>query len=181
MTGARRRLLVGSMIMGLADLKYSTFAATSGQAISERVRPTNATIATLIQNASDRSPIFRGLIDTINASDGIVYIEPGMCGHGMRACFVKVTMAGATRMLWVTLDARGIDCDLMGLLGHELRHTVEVLGDPGVTNTATMYFFYRQNPDSRSGGHAFETNTAVNIGEAVRDQVRKKSRCSKVR
>src|SRR6185295_9342955 len=97
------------------------FAAETEQSVSDRVRTDNAAIATLIHHASVRSKTFRGLLNTINASDGIIYIEPGICGHGMRACFINVTKAGSNRMLWVMVDARGVDCDLMGLIGHELQ------------------------------------------------------------
>src|SRR4029077_18116505 len=114
------------------------------------------------------------LIDTIKASDGIVLIEEGKCGRGMRACFVTVTMAGPNRMLWVKLDLRGVDCDLMGLIGHELQHTVEVLGDPSLTDITSMSFSYSNKSDGRSGGPAFETDAAIKTGEAVRAEVRRK-------
>jgi hypothetical protein len=62
---------------------------------------------------------------TINASDGIVCVEEGACGHGVRACFANVTVAGAHPVLSVNVDTRKADGDLLGLTGHELRHTVE--------------------------------------------------------
>jgi len=155
--------------------------ATPGQAVSVRVRASNAAIVTLIQHASERSNTFRGLLNTINASDGIVYIEPGMCGHGMRACFVNVTKAGSNRMLWVMVDARGVDCDVMGLIGHELQHTVEVLSDPRVTDATAMHFFYEQMADEQSDGRVFETIAATKAGETVREEVRHRSRCTKIR
>jgi hypothetical protein len=172
--------MLGVMMPGLASLGRPA-VATPGQAVSVHVRGGNAAIATLIQHASERSNTFRGLGDTIDASDGIVYIESGTCGHGMRACFMNVTMAGSNRVFWVMVDLRGVDCDLMGLIGHELQHTVEVLGNPSITSSTEMYFFYRQNPDGRSGGPAFETDAAIKVGEAVRTEVRRTGPCSKLR
>ena len=178
MTGTRRNLLIALVVTELAGVGRPA-VATPGQAVNVRIRAGNAAIATLIEHASERSTTFRGLLTTINASDGIVYIEPGMCGHGMRACFVNVTKAGSNRMLWVMLDARGVDCDLMAVIGHELQHTIEVLGDPAVTNTTTMYFFYGQRADAGSRP-AFETIEAKRVGEAVRAEVRQASRCTKL-
>jgi hypothetical protein len=43
---------------------------------------------------------------------------------------VAVTKAGANRMLRVKVDTRKADWDLMGSIGHELRHTIEVLNNP---------------------------------------------------
>jgi hypothetical protein len=179
MPKATRRLLVALIVMRIAGARQPAVARTSDQAPSDHVRTSNGTIATLIQQATERSLKFRELVHTINASDGIVYIEEGTCGNGMRSCFVNVTRAGANRILWVLLDARGVDCDLMGLIGHELQHTVEVLGHPQVTGFAAMYNFYAWAADS---GHSFpfETDEAKRVGEAVRTEVRQKNRCTKV-
>jgi hypothetical protein len=180
MPRTRGRLLVCTIVMGLAGTGRPVLGAAPDQTPTNHVRTSSAVIATLIQQATERSHTFQGLLDTIDASDGIVYIEEGDCGHGMRSCFINVTMAGTNRILWVMLDARGVDCDLMGLIGHELRHTVEALGDPQVTGFAAMYNFYSREADP---GHTFpfETDGAKRAGEAVRTEVRQKSRCTKVR
>ena len=98
-------------------------------------------IAAAIHEAAARSATFRGLLDAINASDGIVYVEEGDCG---RAGLVGVTVAGAYRLIWVKVDTRRADWDLMGSIGHELRHAVEVLGNSSITSTSSMYFFYER-------------------------------------
>ena len=180
-TKTARHLVVGLLMTGIASAGRPTFAAPPDQPHSDRVRSDNANITLLIQHAKERSKSFRSLMNTIDASDGIVFIQKGNCGHGMRACFVTVTKAGPNRMLWVKVDVQGLDCDLMGALGHELQHTVEVLGDPSVTNGTGVYFFYQQYRDRRGGGSAFETDTAIKIGEAIRAEVRQKGRCDRVR
>jgi hypothetical protein len=154
--------------------------ATPAQVAGEHVRVSNEAIVSLVAQASERSNTFRGLVNTINTSDGIVYIEPGRCEHGMKACFVDITMAGPTRILWVMVQTHGKDCDLMGLIGHELQHAVEVLGDPQVTSSRAMYFFYSQHADAGTSP-AFETIAAKRTGEAVTAEVRHKSRCTNLR
>ena len=82
------------------------------------------------------------------------------------ACFVNVTGARAHRFLWVKIDVRRADRDVMASIGHELRHTIEVLNAPAVTSRATMFAFYRREGRIETNG-AFETVAAVKAGDAV--------------
>ena len=41
------------------------------------IRPDSA----IIQDAMERSTLFQRLIETINATDGLVYVDEGKCGH----------------------------------------------------------------------------------------------------
>ena len=75
-------------------------------------------------------------------------------------------------MLWVKVDTRKADLDLMASIGHELRHTIEVLGERTVTSGATMYMFYSR-VGLRGTGTAYETTAAVDAGDTVRSEVRK--------
>ena len=170
MTKTLRNVTIALILaLGLAQR-----AAAAGAGSLPRVRSSSPWIVALIEQAIERSHTFRSLVETISASDGIVYVEEGQCGHGVRACFVHVTVAGPNRLLWVRVDAHKADLDLMGDIGHELRHAVEVLGDPTVRSDASMYVFYALNPASRSYGspHAFETDVAIAAGLAVRVEVR---------
>ena len=137
-----------------------------------RVRSSNTAIAAVIKAATDQSATFKGLIDTINSSNGIVFVEAGRCGHSVRACLVlSVTMAGPNRLLRVVVDTKKADWDLMGSLGHELQHAIEVLGNQKVTNNSAIYFFFEQaNPTSQG---RFETEAAITVGDRVRAEVRR--------
>jgi hypothetical protein len=143
-----------------------------------RIRTESPAVATAIQQATERSATFRVLVDTINASDGIVYVNEGNCGHGVRACLGWVVAAGPNRILKIQVDTRKTDWDLMGSIGHELHHAVEVLGDPTVTSNAAMYFFYSRT-GRRSALDSFETKAAVQAGEAVRSEVRQPARIAR--
>jgi len=167
--------------MGSAGPGGATFAATQDHREHEHIRTSSTTIAALIQRATERSQTFQNLVQAITASDGMVYIEEGTCSQGMRSCFVNVTSAGPNRLLWVKLHVWGVDCDLMGLIGHELKHAVEVLGDPQVRDFAAMYLFYSQATEGHMSGPPFETIGATRTGEAVREEVRKRSSCASVR
>lgn len=150
--------------------RVSLCAEDADQTLHAHVRSSSPVIAALIQSASEQSKTFKRLIDTINQSDGIVFVEEGTCGHGVQACFVTVTKAGRDRILWVKVDTRRSDLDLKAQIGHELRHTIEVLSDRSVTNQVAMSFFYSQMGPVRSGSR-FETTDAIETGEAVRLEV----------
>src|SRR5262249_47848815 len=119
------------------------------------------------------------IIETIDASDSIVFVEEGDCGHGVRACFVTVTAAATYRYMRVIVDTRKADWDLMGSIGHELRHTIEVIGAPQVRDNASKYFFYEQIGTHGTASGARETQAAVAAGDTVRAEVRQFNRLSK--
>jgi hypothetical protein len=139
------------------------------------VRSSSPAIVTLIKEASERSATLRQLVATIEASDTYVYVNEGDCGRRVRACLAGVTMAGPRRVLWVKVDTRKADWDLMGSIGHELRHAVEVLGSAAVTSSDALYMFYERNGMHASNG-MHETLAALDAGNAVRDEVRRFNR-----
>jgi hypothetical protein len=177
MTKTTRNVVVGMAIaMGTAGIPSADAAdrglGTADAPVVMRVRTHTPALATLIQEATERSATFRRLVDTINASDGIVYVNEGNCGHGVRACLAAVTAAGPKRILQVKVDTRKADWDLMGSIGHELRHAVEVLDSPAVTSNTSMYLFYARI-GRRGTKSSFETEAAVQAGHAVRSEVRR--------
>ena len=136
-----------------------------------RVRSDNPAIAALITQASHRSPTFRGLVETINTTDGIVYVNEGTCGRGARACFKhQVIIAGPNRVLHILVDPHRPDWDLMGAVGHELRHAIEALSDATITSDAAIRSFYKQNGVELNG--VIETRAAIAAGASVRDELR---------
>jgi hypothetical protein len=123
-------------------------------------------IAKLIQEATERSVTFLRLVDTIDATDGIVYVEQGHCGHHVRACLALTAwVAGPSRILRIVVDTHRDRGELLASIGHELQHAVEAIGDPHVTNAHTMYsFFDRIGPTSEG---RFETEAAIHAGMDV--------------
>ena len=155
--------------LGTSGLLYADDTAGVAAPLLVRVRSENADIAAIIRGASEQSATFRRLIETIDRTDGLVYVQDGKCKHSVRACLMlSVKVAGPFRLLRVVVDARKTDCQLMGLIGHELQHAVEVLEDPHVTDATTAYtFFERTGP---TGSERFETQAALNTGYRVSDE-----------
>ena len=81
--------------------------------------------------------------------------------------------AGPNRMLRVVVDnSRQADIETMALLGHELRHALEVLGEPSVRTGAGMFSLYRRNGAVQ--GVTFETEAAIAAGDAVYNELRRR-------
>lgn len=141
------------------------------------VRPTTPALASLVGRAMEASPTFRGIVETIEASDTYVYVMEGQCGHGVRACFSGITEAGPRRIMRVsvTLDTGRRDWYLMGSIAHELYHTVEAIENPKVRSTAMQYFLY-ERIGFHGTTHSHETIKAMDAGNAVRAEVRRFTR-----
>jgi len=114
---------------------------TNTMRTSSHVRSVSAAIESLIAQAMEGSATFRRLVEDIDASDSYVYVNEGHCGHGVRACFVSVTSSQTSRYMFVLVDTRKADWDLMRSIGHELRHTIEVIAQPGIRDNVAKYFF----------------------------------------
>jgi hypothetical protein len=139
-----------------------------------RVRSSDRALADLIDQAARQSETFRRLVATIQASNGIVYVEPGTCGHFVRACLkLAMQVSGLNRLLHVVIDRqkRDSDVEVMASIGHELQHVIEALSDPSVTDGVKLYFFFRRY--APTGENRFETTTAVDAGDAVYYELRR--------
>ena len=168
-----RLAILAAFVASLAWPFAQPAAAAPDEAAILRVRSTDSAITAFIELAATRSLTFRKLLVLIQASDGIVYVERGDCGnHGARACLKGwMGAAGPNRLLRVVVNRRraNSDVDFMGSIGHELQHAVEALSEPATINTAALYnFFSRIAPSSSS---RFETIEAINVGDAVREEL----------
>jgi hypothetical protein len=133
---------------------------------ASRVRAEDPVVAMLIREATDRSPTFRRIVDAIQATDGVVYVVPGRCGHAVKACLLLwMAAVGPNRFLRVVLDEPKPGIETMALIAHELRHALEVLAEPAVRTGAGMFDLYRRNGAIR--GETFETRAALDAGDAV--------------
>jgi len=172
---------MAGMVMAAAMLTAPAAAATSeterAEVLHAHVRSTSAAIVAFIERGSRESATFRRLVDGVNASDGIVFVQEGVCPDHAHACFVAVTMAGSSRALWVRVNLKlgDGDWDVMGSIAHELRHTLEVLAVPFVRSTASMQMFYLQ-VGFHGSPRGYETGAAIDTGNAVRSEVRASNR-----
>jgi hypothetical protein len=147
---------------------------------ADRVRSSSAKVRALIAEATERSATFRDLISRIDASDGIVLVEEDTCPARLRACLAhRVTLAGDYRILFVYLDVSGRDIDLMALIGHELRHALEVFDEPSLRSDEAIKWFYLDPVRRASPTRRPETRASQETGDAVFHEVRRSRKADK--
>jgi hypothetical protein len=138
-----------------------------------QVRSSDPALAALIAQAARGSTTFGRLMASVQGTNGIVYVEAGRCGHGVRAC-LKMWMqaSGPNRFVRIAIDRSPADRDIevMSAVGHELQHALEGLREPSITNGVTMFNFLKRI--APNDNNRFETTAAVNAGQAVYDELR---------
>jgi hypothetical protein len=138
-----------------------------------RVRSTNGTMLELIKEGRERSAMFRTLVDAIDHSNGIVYIEPGICAFGhLNGCvlpFIAPIRGQRYMRILVTPDKNRVSHDQrLALIAHELQHAREVIDHTEVVDVATMEQMYRRIGTPLTGGlSGYETSEARAAGDAV--------------
>ena len=169
--------VVMAVVMGWTSRAAATesHAAVAGQpslmAPDARVRGVTPRFIAVINEATVRSKTFRGLVDRISSSDGIVYVEEGQSGHGVRACLLNtVTIAGPNRVLRVLVDPQKVDRELMRSIGHELQHAVEVLSNRNIRSGSDMTLLYLNIVGLSL--NRFETYAAIKAGNDVLTELR---------
>ncbi len=144
--------MIGAVLAPRTGLAADTTLLADAEA---HVRPTTPAVASLVAHAMRGSATFRQIVRTIEDSDTYVYVLEGDCGHGVRACFSGVTVAGPRRIMRVTvsLDPGTPDWYLMGSIGHE--------------------FFLYERIGFKGTSRSHETRAAMDAGNAVRAEIRK--------
>lgn len=138
-----------------------------------RLRPTTPRLATLIDEAKSLSPTFGNLVASLEATDGMVFIDEGKCPRAAPACLkLRMTQAGRHRVLFVVINTARPDVRLMASIGHELQHALEVLADPLVQTTTALRLFYLGGK-SEYTRDLVETAAAQSAGDRVLREIQR--------
>jgi hypothetical protein len=142
----------------------------------ERVRADTENLRLLISSGLKRSPTLRAIVDRLDASDVIVEVQ---CGQ-----FKSVLLAGRTVLLSARPSVRYVLVEIacpMGeaasleILGHELRHALEIASAPWVVDEPSLEKLYTQIGFStcvKTGVfNQFETADAIEAGEHVHHEL----------
>jgi hypothetical protein len=147
-----------------------------------RVRSSDPAITALLNEGRERSASFHRLVDAIDKSSGIVYVEFGYCAFGhLNGCMLPfIAPAQGDRYLRVIVTpdkSRATHDQLLALIGHELRHALEVIEHPEVVDLATMDAMYRKIGTPITGSQrGYETSAARAAGAAVLNELLRKTR-----
>ena len=137
--------LMLSIVAGLRPAHEAVVGDGNG-ASYWRVRSTDRYMIALVRQGYDQSPSFRELVDTLQRSNVIVLVQPGMCAGGrIRSCLVSVSGSERDRHIRIKVDPRHtIRSGLIAAIAHELQHAVEVAEHLEVTNASEAVKLYRQ-------------------------------------
>ena len=154
----------------LAGLGLVPVAASGQTHSSRRVRSGDPSVAAALVEGARRSATFRALVERIDRSDGMVYIEPGGCSKkGVKACLLAhVHEVGGLRYLRIHVPAHNRPSGdlLIALIGHELQHARELLDVKWARTTTSVCFLFRSTGNSTSI-RSYETEAAQRAGDAI--------------
>ena len=135
-----------------------------------RVRPNDNRSAAILLDGIRRSATFRSIIEKLESHDVIAYVEiqPSLKG---RLAGGLTWLSGTRRFRYVRI---GISPDLRGdaaiaCLGHELRHALEVAGEPSIVDENSLTEHYRHVGISVTvHNNGWDTEAARQAGDDVR-------------
>jgi hypothetical protein len=159
---------VCAFAVAMLDISGRALAADS---FFTRVRSSEQIILSLLSEGYNRSSSFRGLVDTLQHSNAIVLVQPGVCAGGLiRSCVVSVLSARGQRRVNIKVDTRTNHNMLIATIAHELQHAVEIVEHPDVTDSESTLALYRLigNGRCRDGlSERCETTRALDTEERV--------------
>src|ERR1700719_2272548 len=99
------------------------------------------------------SDTFRGLVDRLNRSDLIVWVDYEFLPPvGLAARLLFMTSAGGRRYLYLGIDGRLNSTQQLAFPGHELQHAVEIAGAAEVVDPLSLEHLYRRIGVERVAG-----------------------------
>jgi hypothetical protein len=149
----------------------------SSPAASPHVRSTDARILQRLREGCSRSATFRKLVDQLEETSTIVYVERGVCAFGhFKACLPhSITLAGDIRFLRIIVEAGKDGTQELALIGHELQHALEIARAPNIRSGADISELFRRigrSPHCPQGTpECYETSAALAAGDAVLREV----------
>jgi len=134
------------------------------------VRPATPAARTLIDDAARHSPTVRELIDHVDRTDVIVYVQLTASSQVASAATTFVTTTQDRRYLRVLIHAGVPAWTRAQLLAHELQHVLEIAAEPNVTSNDGIRSLYDRIGHA-SGKDRFESEAARRIEEKVRSEM----------
>jgi hypothetical protein len=138
------------------------------------VRPLSVDARELVTSGLARSELIRNLIDHLDASDLVVYVDLSWFNADRTGQLTFVGSAGDVRYAMIQIACGHILPDQLATLGHELRHAVEVADAPAIVSRASFARHYaRIGMDLGRVGlsRRYETTAAVDAGRYVRREL----------
>ena len=137
-----------------------------------RVRTVSPRIQSLLAEGMKRSTTFARLISAVNQTDVIVYLQPVVdMPKSLAGRLLLLPLAGGQRYLRVQLRADLTPDETIALIGHELRHALEVADARDVRDEASLIELYQRIGNTGGGSHSYDTVAAQTTGRVVRSEL----------
>lgn len=135
-----------------------------------RVRTDDPQLVELMRQGYAQSPTFKDLVDTIERSNLIVYIERHNRFHDHEAgCLRLAGEAGGHRYLRISLSTFLNERELVVFMAHEFMHAVEVAAADEVVDERGLRDLYCRIGTLRPQG--FDTKAARDVTEIVSEEL----------
>ena len=174
-------VLVCAMVMGVSGDAASASAVeplTDAQvsamvsAPTRHVRAVGGAMSSVLAEGIRCSETFARLVLALDQSDVIVYVESG---RGMPAAIAGrlFLVAGPEghRYLRIQVTGHHQSNEMIALVGHELRHALEVAESPAVRDKASFIALYERIGHRNGGAHHYDTVAAQDTGRQVRAEL----------
>ncbi|HKB11222.1 MAG TPA: hypothetical protein VKD69_11220 [Vicinamibacterales bacterium] len=167
------------ILLARPDMSLAAAAVLGLQAVSNpwvpHLRP-ELMLRPLVEEAAERSPSIRALIDRLEASDLIVYVRMRQFSRSDLNGRVALlsAMPARHRYLMIELACGRPDVVTMSTLGHELYHAVEIALEPSIVDARGLIAYDTRAGDrtgDRQGNITFETRGAEQAGVQVRREL----------
>lgn len=133
-----------------------------------RVRTTDRIVQQLLGEGLLRSVTFSDLVAAINATDVIVYIQRvGKLPATIAGQLMIVPVPNGQRYLRIQIADHLSPTETIALIGHELRHALEVAAAPDVHDQQGLADLYRRIGEPGGTVHSYDTSAARNTGRRI--------------
>jgi hypothetical protein len=142
-------------------------------AADRHVRAADRSMADVLAAGMRRSGTFAHLVLALNKSDVIVYIESGrVLPSSIVGRLLLAAGPEGTRYLRIQVSGHPGSNDMIALVGHELRHALEVAESPEVHDQAGLIALYERIGHPSTGIHQYDTLAAQNTGRQVKAELK---------
>jgi len=149
-------------------------ARATMSAADRHVRAADKTMADLIMSGLKRSGTFAHLVLALNKTDVIVYIENGrVLPTSVVGRLLLAAGPQNTRYLRIQVSGHPGSRDMIALVGHELRHALEVAESPDVRDERALIALYERIGHPSTGAlHQYDTAAAQDTGRIVKAELK---------
>jgi hypothetical protein len=140
------------------------------------IRITGPRLRQLFAVGLESSPTFRVLVERLELSDVVVYLQTDVQGSpGVAGRLTFLSVVAGTRYVVIRLTPLRSAVQQLAMIGHELQHAVEVAERPEIVDPESMFREYMRFGylnGANGSGVAVDTKAAMEAGSRVSGELR---------